>query len=281
MQKTKSAILVITSSFSLTAFSQSIKINVEKGQKYKVETTSSLSSSAEIMGQTMENNTDSKNTTIYKITAAENEGLSVQSTTTKIQVTANMMGQAMKYDSDKSDNDGPMADIMSKLLNKVKNLTLDGKGNITKTDIADDASMGSSMGVPGSGQETTTELFIPALIGKEIKAGNSFTDISDVKKEKYTSHDSGTYKIVGIENGLASISYSGTQLIIATMEQMGMEMQSNSNNTVKHELQMDIKTGIILAKASVVESIISIEAGGMSIPGTGKTITTVMVSPGM
>jgi hypothetical protein len=44
MQKIKSVFLVITFSYSLTAFSQSVKINVEKGQKYKVETTSSLSS---------------------------------------------------------------------------------------------------------------------------------------------------------------------------------------------------------------------------------------------
>jgi Family of unknown function (DUF6263) len=279
MQKIKSVFLVITFSYSLTAFSQSVKINVEKGQKYKVETTSSLSSSAEIMGQTMENNTDSKNITIYKITDTEKKQFSLQLTTTKIQVTAYMMGQTMSYDSDKNDNEGPMAEILSKLLNKVKTLTLDRKGNITKTDIVYDGSMNNSMGMPGSGQETITELFIPALIGKEIKAGDSFTDISDVKKEKYTSHDSGTYKIMAIENGLASISYSGTQLIIATMEQMGMEMQSTSNNIVKHELQMDIKTGMILAKASVVESILSIDAGGMTIPGTGKTITTVMISP--
>ena len=58
-----------------------------------------------------------------------------------------------------------------------------------------------------------------------------------------------------------------------------MEMVSASNNIVKTELQMDIHTGMVLVKATVIESTVSIEAGGMSIPATGKSIITMKISP--
>jgi hypothetical protein len=233
------------------------------------------------MGQTMENNSDSKSTTLYEIQNVGPEEIKLQSTITKMQVTASMMGQDMTYDSDKKDNDGPVADVLSKMLNKGRSIKLDNKGKITKQDEPEEGGQAGMMGAGATGNETATELFIPALIGKELKAGESFQDIVSVKKEKYESRDSGTYKITAVENGVASISYTGTQVITMAMEQMGMEMTNNSNNKVGSELQMDIKTGIILAKASVVESVVSIEAGGMTIPATGKTITTIKVSPAM
>jgi hypothetical protein len=126
---------------------------------------------------------------------------------------------------------------------------------------------------------TTTELFIPALIGKELKQGDSITDIVTSNKEKFSNRDSGTYKITAVENGVASISYVGTQFTNAVMEQMGMEMTSTSNNKVMTEMQVDIMTGLVLMKASVTDTATSIEAGGMTIPATGKTITTVKITP--
>lgn len=56
-------------------------------------------------------------------------------------------------------------------------------------------------------------------------------------------------------------------------------MNSYSNNNVKSDLYVDIKTGLVLLKSSTVESSTTIEAGGMSIPATGKTVINVKVSP--
>lgn len=264
----------------VSVFGQQTKINVQKGQKYMVETTTKLTSSAEVMGQTMENNSDIKSTTVYEITKAEESEIKLEATIIKMQVTASAMGQEMSFDSDKKDNEGPMADMFGKVVNKKKEVSLDAKGAITKQNKTDEGMQAVMMNA-GDGNEVSTELFIPALIGKELKAGDSFTDEVSVKKEKYNSRDSGTYKITSIENGVASVSYSGTQVLMTVMEQMGMEMTNNSNNLIKSELQVDMKTGMVLAKASVIESTVSIDAGGMTIPGTGKTITTVKISPAM
>jgi hypothetical protein len=209
------------------------------------------------------------------------EEIKLESIITKMLVNASMMGQNMTFDSDKKDNEGPMADVLSKMMNKAKGIKLDNKGTITKQDAAKDDGQGAMMTGGASGNETAIELFIPALIGKEFKVGDSFTDIGNIKKEKYNSADTGIYKITAIENGVASISYSGTQVVSQVMEQMGMEMTSNSNNIVNTELQLDIKTGMVLAKATIVKSIVSIDAGGMTIPATGKTVTTINISPAM
>jgi len=270
------AIMVIGSS---SVAAQKTKIDVQKGQKYMVETTTKFATTAEVMGQTMENSTESKTTTIYEILKAGPDEIKLGSTITKMQVNASMMGQEMTYDSDKKDNEGPFADVLSKMVNKSKEIKLDSKGSIAKQDVPEEIVEGGAMlGANNSGYEAVTELFIPALIGKKLTSGNSFIDISAVKKEKFSSADTGTYKITAIENGVASISYNGTQTLSLLMEQMGMEMTSNSNNIVKTELQVDVLSGLVLTKATVVESTTTIEAAGMTIPATGKTITTHKIS---
>ncbi len=282
MQHFKLPLFVLFASVSMTGFAQQTKIELLKGQKYQVETNTKMNTSADVMGQVMENNTESKNTTVYEVLDAGSDDIKLQSTITKMLVNASMMGQNMAFDSDKKDNEGPVADVLSKMMNKAKTIKLDTKGSITKQDApAEEEGQASMIGMGTSGNETATELFIPALIGRELKAGDSFTDISAVKKEKYSSRDSGTYKITAVENGVASISYTGTQVISMVMEQMGMEMNSNSNNVVKTELQVNSNTGMVMAKASVTESATTIEAGGMTIPATGKTIVTVKITQAM
>ncbi|HND95303.1 MAG TPA: hypothetical protein PLH49_06050, partial [Chitinophagaceae bacterium] len=64
-----------------------------------------------------------------------------------------------------------------------------------------------------------------------------------------------------------------------TVEMMGIEMQVSGNNTVKTELQMDINTGLVLVKATVIDLNLSVDAMGNLIPVTGKVVTTVKVTP--
>lgn len=278
MQVLKTSLLILSVSGALTLMAQPVTIAVQPGQKFKVESTMKINSSAEVMGQTMETNADSKTTTVYDIKNAGPDGIVLTSTLTKMVAAANSMGQEMSYDSDKPDNTGPMAQMLGPRINKVRNMTLDTKGTIIKQDETEERGQSPMMGMNNNGTPVT-ELFIPSLVGRELKAGENFSDISSFKKDKHSSRDSGTYKINSIENGVASISYSGVQWVEATIEQMGMEMNTSSTNIVKSEMQLDVSTGLVLMKATVVESTISVEAGGMSIPATGKTISTVTISP--
>ncbi len=278
MLKTTLSALSLSLLGIITGFSQPTKIDIQKGQKYQVETTNKTTSSAEVMGQTMETLIDSKSITLVEVMNNNPDGTDLQATATKVLLTSSMMGQDMSFDSDKQDNEGPMAEGLSKLLNKPRAISIDSKGTITKQEIIESDMQGMLTG-NNAELSKTTELFIPSIIGKELKAGDSINDIASQTKEKYSSRDSGTYRITKIENGVASITYTGTQYITTVMEQMGMEMNMIINSTVKTELQVDMKTGIVLLKSSELDTNTTVDAGGMTIPATGKTTTTIKITP--
>lgn len=188
------------------------------------------------------------------------------------------MGQEMSFDSEDKNSSGPVADMLKPKINKANNLQLDNNGKIVKQDETGDNSQMLMMGM-SSGNGAVTELFIPELSGKTLKAGDQVPVITNLKKDKYSSRDSGTYVVSAVENGIASLSYTGVQTINATIEQMGMEMETNSNNVVKSELQVDVATGLVLMKATVVDQNISVDAGGMTIPASGKIIVTTKITP--
>ena len=126
--------------------------------------------------------------------------------------------------------------------------------------------------------EIATDIYIPALINKELKAGYSFPETSMLTKEKHSSKDSGTYTITAIDNGVASVSYTGKQFTTGVMEQMGMEMTTSSNNSVTKQMWVDIKTGLVLMQRSAIDAATDINAGAMVIPSTTKTITTINIT---
>ncbi|HMT73282.1 MAG TPA: DUF6263 family protein [Chitinophagaceae bacterium] len=252
-------------------------IQVKAGQKFRVKSTIKLTSAAETMGQTMETNADSKNVVVYEVINAGNAEIEMQKTMTKLSVNTSMMGQEMNYDSDKDDNPDMMKEMFQNIINKAEGITIDYKGTIIKQDESASSS-NPVMAMSGvSTNASATELFIPELAGKELKVGDSISSVSVTKVDKYSSKDSGTYKVHLVDNGIASVSYSGTQQVTTVMEQMGMEMNSASSNVVKAELQLDTKTGLVLAKATVIDTNTTIEVMGMQIPSTGKVISTITV----
>ncbi|HOZ67865.1 MAG TPA: hypothetical protein PLU11_07010 [Chitinophagaceae bacterium] len=278
MQFFKPGLLAFTLSCTTFIMAQPITLSVKSGQKYKVENTTKMNTSAEAMGQTMETIMNSNNTTVYEIKNVSAAALELSATITTIVVNGSTMGQEMSFDSEKKDNSGPMADVLTPILNKSKSYTMDNKGTIVKQDETEEAEGQAAMMGISNVNYTNTDLFLPALVGKSLKPGDSFDDTGSLKKEKYSTRDSGTYKVTSIENGIASIVYTGIQTIIAIGEQMGMEVTTNSNNIVKSEYQVDVNTGIVLSKATVIESSVSVDIAGMTIPATGKTIVTVKVT---
>ncbi len=152
MQHFKLPVITLFVLLSINSFAQQTKIDVQKGQKYKVETTTKLTTAAEVMGQVMENNSDTKSTTMYEVLNVGPEEIKLESIMTKILMTASMMGQETNFDSDKTNNEGPIADMLSKMVNKAKSIKLDNKGNITKQDVSDDGDLQSSFTGAGGGR---------------------------------------------------------------------------------------------------------------------------------
>jgi hypothetical protein len=278
MKLVKPAIFFLALFAAVNSFGQPTKIVLSKDQKFKVETTTKVNTTAEVMGQSMETTADNKITTLMEVTDIDKDEIKFKSTITQMVVNTSAMGQEMSFDSDKNDNSGPMADLLSPKMNKQRKIVIDLKGNVIKQegDETDEGQL-AMMGLQG-GNDAVIELYVAELIGRELKAGDVVPALVTITKEKLNIRDSGSYTVTSVENGVASLSYSGTQVMTTTLEQMGMEMQMNSNNTVKTELQMDVNTGLVLVRATVLDMNGTVDAGGMQIPLTGKTITTAKIT---
>jgi hypothetical protein len=275
MQKMRWLLIGLFMTITATGFSQ-MKINVKTGDKYKVQSALNIASTASVMGQSMETLVDVKSNTTYEIAAITSDGIDLQSTITKMDAKTSAMGQESNFDSEKDNNSGPLSDLLSAMINKTNNLSVNNKGVIIKQNKDDNAAALASL--TGGGTETTIELFVPVLVGKELKIGDSFPDSSSVTGEKNSSKTSGTYTIKSIEKEVINILYTGTETSSSTIEQMGMEMIKNSNNKVTADIKVDKETGLVVEKASVTETNDTIEVSGMSIPATGKTTLTIKVS---
>lgn len=251
-------------------------IAVHKGQKYEVEIKSLMNSTTEAMGQSVETTVESKSTTQYEIMNTSSDGIDIQNTITRLKINTSIMGQESKYDSDEKDNEGPLADKLAGRVNKPSLVTIDSKGTIIKRETVpeDDELLGFD-----DSQKTNTDLFHPVFLSRELTTGLSFVDSFNVKKEKYESNEVGTYVVKKVDNGIATIEYTAQQKVFSVMEQMGMEMNNNSVNDISTAIRLDLGTGLILSKETVINSNLTIETSGMSFPATAKTTVSVSIKP--
>ncbi len=258
---------------SLTAFSQQ-DISVKKGQKFQMESVTKFSSSAQVMGQSMESTADSKMVTVFEVTETRKDGADLTSTITKLVASSSAMGQSANYDSDKTDNSGMLADALGGMVNKPKKLSIDTKGTLVSQPKEDE----DEVGIPGiSTSGTNADLFIPALLSKKLAVGETIADSSSVKSDKVNSKKSGTYTVKSIDNGVATVLYTGKEVVSATIEQMGMEMINNATNIINSTIMLDLKTGLVITNTSDVQSESTIEVSGMEIPASSKTTVTMTV----
>lgn len=278
MQHLKLGSLIVFSLLSLNSFSQQTKIGVKKGEKYQVVSTSIVTSVAEIMGQSMESKADNNSTTVFEVLDVEEAELKLESKLTKLKINAEAMGQTTDFDSEKKENNGPGAEEMAAMLNKPKTVKLDKKGTITKQDAPEEGSGAMMMMGMNSGNESAIDLFVPSLIGVDLKSGSTFPESTEVTFDKMTTKSVGSYTITAIENGVATISYAGTTTVKGQIEQMGQEMDMSSTSAVKTELKLDISSGRVISKILSSDGDMTVEAGGMSIPVKLKVSSTITTS---
>lgn len=277
MQHLKLPVLVAFSLFSLNSFSQQIKIQVKKGEKYQVVSSTKTTSIAEVMGQSMESKADNSSTTVYEVRDVEDAEIKLESKITQMKVTAEAMGQSTEFDSDKTDNSGPGSEEMAAMLNQPRTVKLDKKGTITKQDAPENAGTMAMMGM-NTGSESAIDLFVPALVGVELKIGSTYPESTEATAEKISTKNTGSYTVTGIDKGIATISYAGTTVVKGQMEQMGQEMDMTSTSAVKSELKLDIASGRVLSKSLTSDGDMTIEAAGMSIPVKLKITSTLTIT---
>ncbi|MBL0154067.1 MAG: hypothetical protein IPP93_11460 [Chitinophagaceae bacterium] len=267
------ALFLLTAS---QAFGQKPVLNLSKGQKITITTTTKASSSAQVMGQDIENKIDASATQVADVTDVKTEGVELNLLNSHILVSVQSMGQEMGYDSDKKDNEGPMAEVFGKYVNAPVNLTVNSEGTIIKkeTKISEESAGGPSMG-GFQDQLSALGCIKSRILGRDLSAGLTWQDSATTVKGKLTIKDDGNFTVVTIENGMASLTYEGTSITSGVVEQMGQEMEFAGQSKVSTKLVIDLKTGIVLIENTSSTINAAVNAGGMEIPVTGSNTYTM------
>lgn len=267
-------VIIALAFLSVPARAQTIKLNLAKDTKYEITSVTKIASVASVMGQEMESSNDMSSVETILVKDTRPGQTDLVSTITKIVTSMQTMGQETVYDSDKNDNTGPLAESFNKIKGKVKNITVDANGNIINQDKDEDLSSAADMlGISVEG----ISLFEKIFIGRELKPGTAWNDSTITRGDKMTTTTTGIYTLQAVNGTVATISFIGKTTMSGTLEMMGQEMATTSTNKVISQVEVDLATGVIKQSTNNSDGTMNVEASGMSIPVTMKTIATKSV----
>jgi len=154
------------------------KIAVAKGLKVEMVSNMKMTMSMEMMGQNIDNNTESTNTTQIELKEVTPSSYLFSNTVTKILVHTSAMGTEMNFDSDKKeDMDGPMGASMKPVVNVPQDVLVDKQGKIVeKKGDTGSGGMNDVMNMSGNMLEGQPYPMLVTLPGHSIKTGDVWTD---------------------------------------------------------------------------------------------------------
>jgi len=248
---------------------QTIKISVQKGQQYKVETFAQMINSMDSSQTTIPKNMiegildfflETTTTDIVRVIRLSKNEIELESTRTRITSRTKMMGKETISDTDKKEGNDTIT-------RKSEKIIIDYNGIIIKSEKPEKIKgFASENAWMFSGSDEKTDLFVPEFIGKEIKEGYSFPVAASFSKEKPSTSfslnketvsiaDTGTYTIDSVRNGIASISYTGIQAITMQMK-MGTELITTISKSIgRSNFRVDINSGIVISRTTTEESV--------------------------
>ncbi|MEX0636350.1 MAG: DUF6263 family protein [Ferruginibacter sp.] len=197
----------------------------------------------------------------------------------RMQISVDMMGQQMSYDSDKpEDKDSEMGKEVANKIGKellVYTHKETGKGRAAKEETAKEADknvLAEMMQSFGSTNESNSIENLFFLVAKNKKEGDSWTDTSSVNGSK----ESKTYTIKSIKDGTTIIGLFTTLQTTTTQETEGMQMDINMNIKTEGEFSIDSKSLMMKKSTSVSDIDGTIGVMGESMPMSSKVTTTVV-----
>ena len=254
------------------------KISLQPGTQFKVEHSMNSSSNMEMMGQSMDIKADMRLFSKVDVTAKNAGTYKLSTTITRMVTSADMMGQAMEYDSDKpGDNETDLGKMLKDKINQPAeaDLTEDGRVTLLKKDSSGGGLNPLSSMMGGAEDETNGLGDVFMLIPLEAKAGDSWSD-SLINGGTKTYR---TYSIKSVSGDEAVITISGTQAINRTVENQGMEVTIELNNKLSGETTVSTTTGLIRQRSLTMEGTGTTGVMGQSIPMTTKVTTQSTLSP--
>lgn len=258
--------LLTTGLVCMSSFSQSLQL--KKGMKLQVETSTATSTTVDMGGQQIETNTSSVRTQIIGVKDKTPEGYTISDSLGKMTMSMEGMGQSMTFDSDKKeDTESPIGQKFKEALGKTKVKQLDNKGKLVES--KQDA---------GSESDDLTEMFndntkmgFYLVIPEGKKTGDTWAESMNREGMKGDNN----YTVKSLTGNVAVIGLNGTQDIDKTITQQGMDIKVKSNMKVTGELTVDAATGIVKQSNLTINGAGTSEVMGQTMPtNTQVTMTT-------
>lgn len=268
----KISFLAVAFAFSSFGFTQNNNnLKLVKGQKYLVQNKVTTANTIQMQGQSMDNNTDMSSTYKIEVTGNGKNSYDLTNTITNIKMNMDMMGQELKFDSDKQeDMDGQIGSAFKGLINQPKQVKLDNTGKVLSmgTDSLTEMMKELNFDVAGFGSQLAFQPLPPGL-----KKGTAWTDTTVGEGSSRTT----TYTIKEINGNLATITFTGNLSAENTTEQAGMELKQKTTGTYSGEEVVDIKTGVIQSNSSTTNATGAVTVMGQELPITTQVTSTTAV----
>ena len=282
--KTFSLLLPAVCLFTISGVAQTAtgKLSLNKGQKIQIDNSIKSVINQEMMGQKMEITIDANLVHKLEVKDKKDKSYVLSSTLTKLSTNGTAMGQEMKFDSDKKEDlETETGKALKDQLNVSKDVELDEKATVikgVKTAEKTPAAGGQLMDMVnnvtgGAGDDSNGANAAFDVIPAGKKVGDNWSDSTitdDIKTYR-------NYTIKEIKGNIATVVLTGTQSTKKKVEQQGMEINVNMEAKLSGEGLVDMSTGLLQQRTTVMDGTGSAEVMGQSIPVTTKvtTVTTV------
>ncbi len=276
------SLFAVLAALTLQAQTVTQNIRLSKGQKLESVVNTTMSMSQEMMGQQVEFNSTSALTTVTEVKDVTPQAFLLSNLIKRIVTNTSVMGQEMKFDSDKQeDMDGQMGAEMKGKINVPQNFSVNKQGKIT--DVKDTATAGASesmmSGLIGSTMVKGTVFpLLSPFPTKAVKAGDSWTDSTGTPE---TMKMVNTYTLKQITGNEATLEIVGQMAKTGVVEQQGMQIPMNLTGTITGISVYDISQGTLKKNQTAMKINGTMELMGQSIPLKMNTTaeTTVNKAP--
>lgn len=233
-----------------TGAAQAQKIAVSKGLKVEMVSNMKMTMSLEMMGQNIDNNTETSNTTQVELKEVNPSTYLFLNTVTKMLLHTSAMGQEVNFDSDKKEDlDGPMGASMKNVLNVPQEVVVDKQGKVVERK-GDTTSGGINdmMNMSGSLLKGQPYPVLATLPGHPVKTGDTWTDSTG---SPATFKAVTAYTIKSISKDEVVVDFTSQVAKKGTTEQQGMQIDLDMSGTVKGSSSYEAATGILKKNDSV------------------------------
>jgi hypothetical protein len=268
----KRILLLFLSFGAVNVFAQGLKL--ETGKKITATTTTSVNMDMGMGGQ-MKIDGSTKN--LIEITGADVNNYNAQSTTVKMTMAQDGMGQTVNFDSDKKeDRETEVGKEMIKILDVKATVTIDkNTGKVTeinkKTVVAEETNpMASLMGNANSAEASTAAAFFYIPNGKKV--GDKWADSINEAGMKGLKN----FELQSIINNVATIAIKTKSKGTISKEAQGMQFEIAMDGTGDGVILVETKT--FLVKKSTLNNDVNgtLDMMGQSLPITIKSTATTV-----